>query len=108
MGGSGGRARGEKGCAFAGAGDGLAAKALHALGEELGGPVIEDETIDQAQLNAQQKDDQAGHEVLIAIEFHFAWLAVSRENLLSAVIECQQWATASLCTGRGLARFCYC
>ena len=45
-------------------------EALHALGEELRGPLVEHEAIDHSQLNAQQEDDQAGHEVLVAVEFH--------------------------------------
>jgi hypothetical protein len=70
---------GEQGGAFAGADDLGTAELLHALGEQLRGALVEHEAVDQAELNAQQEDDQAGQEVLIAIKFHHRSLASRRD-----------------------------
>ena len=65
-----GRERGEERGRFAGAGNLLAAHLLHALREQLRGPLVEHEAIDEAQLNSEQEDNEPGQKILIAIKFH--------------------------------------
>jgi hypothetical protein len=66
-----GRLGGEQRGGVVGAGDlGRLFDLLHPLSKELGRTFVQDERVDHPQLDAKQEDDQAGHEILIAVEFH--------------------------------------
>jgi len=94
--GAAGGGEGEQGGAFAGAGDLGTADLLHALGKQLRGALVEHEAIDQAELNAQEEDDQSGQEVLIAVKFH----AISLARRLGATVRDCRLIVVSNASGR--------
>src|SRR5256885_14456273 len=97
------RRRREKRGAFAAAGDLLASQLLQSLCQDLRGPLVENESIDHAQLNAEKQDDQAGQKVLIAVQFHRTCFPRCGDNATSivyrtaALADCKQPGFASVC-----------
>src|SRR5690349_13169686 len=68
--GLGDRGRGKEGGVFTGAGDLLPFDLLHSLVQKVGRPLVEHEAIDHTELDSQQKNHQAGQEILVAVKIH--------------------------------------